>query len=73
MHQAGKIQAIAIPCNTLTPHRKQEIMISNFYLSKNLRKKPKIPPTRLKLISNFSSTKTENSKTSLLMINDAIR
>ncbi|MNR21590.1 hypothetical protein D3C85_1385010 [compost metagenome] len=33
-----------------------------------LRIKPKMPSTRLKLMSNFSSTKTEISKTSLLMV-----
>jgi len=41
------------------------------YLPKNLRMKPKMPEARLKLMSNFSSTNTENSKTSLLMVNRA--
>jgi hypothetical protein len=52
--------------------RKKDIKYNKSYLPKNFRINPKIPTARLKLISNFSSTKTENSKTSLLMINGAI-
>jgi len=53
-----------------TPLKKKLFFSS--YLPKTLRINPKMPSTRLKLTSNFSSTNIEISNISLLIVNDVI-